>query len=510
MPRNFRDGFKMSMKMFLVFLGIAGVGLGCGQKERTEVVLPVSSQKVPMILAIGPMDTTSLIFENNPIDPNFQEKFRLSLLETLTRTGRFNEVILVPDGQTKSQTLEFSSIRSAAQQSNADLFLMTDIVSFNADLPSIIGKFQYTLRTEIRARLFETFSGQQVWEKTDTVRAVRNSFYETSEGAIETLSAMLDEIVIPSGTAGLLFSMVKHVQSEYRNFASTRQAVPNSSNIFKDAQYAKIDAEVAPPNSSVSEKPYAYALVIGLEHYQRFPQVDFAMRDSNMIYRYLHEAMGFPVKNIVLLQDGDVTLSQMQARIEKWLPSLVGENPEAEVFVYYGGHGTTDVNSNKAFLVPYDADLSFLAETAYPVDRLYDGLGKLQAKQVTVVLDSCFSGAGGRSVMQKGARPMLMTTDIPPVQSSNLVVFTASGAKEISSAFQTKSHGLFTYYFLKGLKGEADTNQDGQVSIQEQFNFVSNQVETTAREMNRDQHPQIFPGLPELKDRGQQVLISLQ
>jgi hypothetical protein len=498
------------MKVFMVFLFIAGAGLSCSQKEKIKVVLPVSNQKVPIILGIGPMDTTHLIFKDNSIDPDFAGKFRLFLQDTLVRTGKFKQVVLVPDGEHELQGLEFSSIRSNAQQLQADLFLIAEVVAFHADPPSMIGKFQYAMTTDIRVQLFETYSGKQVWEKTDTVRAIRASFYETPWGSRDTLRILLEETVIPSATAGLLQPMVKHVQSEYKNFATARPATSDSTNLFNTAQFAKIDAELAPPSTSVSEKHHAYALVMGLEHYQRFPQVDFALRDSAMIYRYLHEAMGFPAKNIAFLQDTDVTLSQMRARIETWLPSLVGDNPEAEVFVYYGGHGTTDVKSNKAFLVPYDADLSFLAETAYPVEQLYDRLGKLKAKQVTVVLDSCFSGAGGRSVMQKGARPMVMTTDIPPVPSSNLVVFTASGAKEISSAFQTKSHGLFTYFFLKGMKGDADTNQDGRVSIQEQFDFVSHQVQTTARAMNRDQQPQLFPTLEELKNRSHQTLIHLQ
>lgn len=512
MKNKSQAGCLADLCMWLGLVLALGTWVGCGQKEQVRVDLPVANQKVPVVLAIAPMDTTALVLDNEVVDPEFQGKFLPYLKNTLEQTGVFDKVLLLSD-ETEPATLQnFASIRKAAQRLQADLILVTDVMGLKADLPSLVGNMKYLLTTEIRAQLFDTYSGKRVWEKTDRVRAARDSFYETPEGALETMRAMLEEIVVPSGAAGLLLPMVKHVQSEYRYFAKGAGPKDSSSrnNLFEDAHFAKIDAELAPPSVTVTEKPYAYALVIGLEHYQRFPQVDYAIRDSELVYEYLHKAMGFSQKNIALLQDSEVTLSQMRARIETWLPSLVGDNPEAEVFVYYGGHGTTDVHSNKAFLVPFDADLSFLAETAYPVDRLYEGLGQLSAKQVTVVLDSCFSGAGGRSVMPKGARPMLMSLDMPPVQSSNLVVFTASGAKEISSAYEEKSHGLFTYYFLKGMKGEADTDQDGQVSIQEQYHFVSHHVQTTAREMNRDQQPQLLPGIETLQNRGSQALIRLR
>ena len=62
---------------------------------------------------------------------------------------------------------------------------------------------------------------------------------------------------------------------------------------------------------------------------------------------------------------------------------------------------------------------------------------------------------------------MLITVESPVVNSKNMVVFTATGANQISSAYREKRHGLFTYYFLKGLHGEADSNQDGVVDVQE-------------------------------------------
>ena len=91
---------------------------------------------------------------------------------------------------------------------------------------------------------------------------------------------------------------------------------------------------------------------------------------------------------------------------EKWLPNNV-ENG-GSVFVYYSGHGAPNPKTGDAYLVPYDGDPSFIDETGYSLKRLYATLGKLQAKEVIVALDSCFSGAGGRNVLAKGAKPLVM------------------------------------------------------------------------------------------------------
>ncbi len=513
MKSRLQSKFFKSVLVNLALVMIAVVGAGCSHKEKVQVDLMVSNEKIPKILAIAPMDTTQLKWENVPVNPQFQESFLPSLKATLERTGVFSEIILLSDHTDASELNDISSIQKAAQNANADFFLKADVVGFDASLPSLIGDMKYLLTTKIRGELFEVYSGRKVWEKTDRIRASRESFYETPDGARETMGVMLDEVVVSSGTAGILQPMVTYLQKKYIDHkgGDFLGRPGDGRDIFTIGKTAKVDQKLAPPKGVVPENPYAYALIMGVEHYPKpIPQVDYATRDAHKIYEYLHTAMGFPTKNIYYLKDNEATLSQMRVRLETWLPSMVGDNPEAEVFVYYGGHGTTDVNSKEAYLVPFDADLTFLAETAYPVDQLYEGLGKLAAKQVTVVLDSCFSGAGGRSTMKKGARPMLVT-QFPPVQSTNLVVFTASGAKEISWPYEEMSHGLFTYYFLKGLQGGADSDKDGKVSIQEQYNFLSHHVPTTSmEEHNKLQQPQLLPGLEVLQNRGNRVLIQLK
>ena len=60
----------------------------------------------------------------------------------------------------------------------------------------------------------------------------------------------------------------------------------------------------------------------------------------------------------------------------------------------------------------------------------------------------------------------------------------------------TLRHGLFTYYLLRGLRGEADLNRNGEVTIGEVTDYVNRKVPAAARNtFKQEQQPQVFPAL---------------
>ncbi|MDI6727892.1 MAG: ankyrin repeat domain-containing protein [Thermodesulfovibrionales bacterium] len=235
----------------------------------------------------------------------------------------------------------------------------------------------------------------------------------------------------------------------------------------------------------------SYAIVIGIEQYrQKLPKADFAVNDAKIMTEYLTKAMGYPEENVVTLINDRALKSDMEKYFEKWLWNNVEK--DSSVFIYYSGHGAPNPKTGDAYLVPYDGDPSFIAETGYSLKRLYENLGKLQAKEIVVALDSCFSGAGGRSVLAKGARPLVMTMENLQIPQK-IAVLSATSGDQISSTYEEKGHGLFTYFMLKGLKGEGDTNGDGKVEIGELFEYIKPHVERIARRVyNNEQLPQLI------------------
>ncbi len=245
----------------------------------------------------------------------------------------------------------------------------------------------------------------------------------------------------------------------------------------------------------------AYAVVVGIEQYrQRLPKADFAANDAKVMADYLTKVMGYEEENVALLLNERAAKTDLEKYVEHWLPKRV--EPGDSVFIYFSGHGAPNPKTGDAYLVPYDGDPAFVDATGYPLKRLYEQVGKLPAKEVVVMLDSCFSGAGGRSVIAKGMRPMVLSVENPVLAGGKTVVLAASQGDQVSSTYDQKGHGLLTYYFLKGLQGEADKNKDGSIDLAEVFAYVKPQVERKARrEFNNEQTPQLL-GSPELLKRG--------
>ena len=91
-----------------------------------------------------------------------------------------------------------------------------------------------------------------------------------------------------------------------------------------------------------------------------------------------------------------------------------------------------NTKDGSTYLVPYDGDPMYPETKGYALSDLYASLGRLPDANATVALDSCFSGAGGRSVIAKGARPMLITVEDPLMATQNLVVLSAAAGDQIS------------------------------------------------------------------------------
>jgi len=266
---------------------------------------------------------------------------------------------------------------------------------------------------------------------------------------------------------------------------ATAQAEPHN------APVKKIASDVDTPKYSAPAKPDDFALVIGISKYRDIPEAQFAERDAQAVKRHLL-AMGYPEENIITLTGDHATKSTLEDKLEKWLPMNV--NDRSTLFVYYSGHGAPDPESKEAYLVPWDGQPESLAATAFPLSRFYNDLNKLPAKQVLVALDSCFSGAGGRSVLAKGAKPLVSRIKTSVPEGRKLVVFTASGPDQISGTLEAQGHGTFTYYFLKGLNGDAASpRQAGHVTVGSLYDYLSHKVNAAAHRQEREQNPQLLP-----------------
>ncbi len=244
-------------------------------------------------------------------------------------------------------------------------------------------------------------------------------------------------------------------------------------------------SDVDEPGIRQAERPDDFAVVVGVEKYSNdLPDAQFSEHDAAAVKNRLL-SLGYPERNVIFLSGQRATLSALASYVEEWLPRNVKD--DSHVFFYFSGHGAPS-ESGDAYLVPWDGNPNFLTTTAYPIKKLYAQLGRLKAKQVIVALDSCFSGAGGRSVVSKGARPLMTKVNASVASDAHITLFTAASSTEITATLPDQRHGIFTYYFLKGLGGAAKDG-NGVVTSRGLYEYLKPKVQDTAARQNRQQTP---------------------
>lgn len=265
-----------------------------------------------------------------------------------------------------------------------------------------------------------------------------------------------------------------------------------------------VDKQQTPPPSSEPEKvslllhPHfqapsdnnAIAIVIGIEKYQSLPSAKFVRSDASLMRDYLR-AMGYQDRNIEFLTDERATFSSIRKAVETWLPNRI--NPKSRVTVYYAGHGAPEPKTGDAYIVPYDGDPNYLNDTGYPLKRLYEHLENLPAQQVVVLVDACFSGAGGRGVLASGARSLVRVEKVSP-KGNRIAVLTSTQGTQISSSSSEKKQGIFTYYLLQAF-------QEGNRDLASVYDYLLPRVEDEAKRMNVEQTPSISPNSAAIKGR---------
>ena len=264
-------------------------------------------------------------------------------------------------------------------------------------------------------------------------------------------------------------------------FAQQQQPPKPPTQQQRDLKVERLD-EAPPAPKGNPLPPRSYAVIVGISAYKNLPenlQLKYAERDAQSIYTILISPEGgnFKAENVHILDGAKATLAGVRKEVNEWLPSVAKEDDR--VLIYFAGHGF--MYQGKGYLAPYDFDLNRVAETGFPMDELGTTIGtKIHAKSKILLTDACHSGA----ISPEDTESLNRT--LGGLQKS-LFSLTASRASERSfeSPELKGGHGVFTYYVVSGMEGEADTDHDGVVTADELSEYVHTQVrEYTSEKQN--------------------------
>ncbi|TET38890.1 MAG: hypothetical protein E3J72_01840 [Planctomycetota bacterium] len=237
-----------------------------------------------------------------------------------------------------------------------------------------------------------------------------------------------------------------------------------------------------------------YAAVIGISDYKNVAKLKYAAADAKEFNKFLTEDLGVPEENITLLLNDDATRPAIEKALRITLKKKAGK-PDT-VFIYYAGHGAVDPSSDdpdgdglEKYILPVDAEREDLYATAIQVRTLGEYFRHIKADRIVMYMDACYAGASKPNqkvrTLTSETRATLSDRFLRKLsQGKGRIVMCAAGASEVAEERDDLGHGVFTHYLLEGLRGKADVDKDGFVTLNEGYTYILNGV-TAATQRNQ-------------------------
>lgn len=219
-----------------------------------------------------------------------------------------------------------------------------------------------------------------------------------------------------------------------------------------------------------------WAVVIGISEYlhanKGISPLRFAHKDADAFLNFIQspEGGGFAPANTRLLLNDQATTPNIKSTLFTFLKQAKEDDL---VIIYIASHGAPESGRpDNLYLITYDTDPDDLASTAFPMWDMETALKRyIIADRVVVLADACHSaGVGGEAGLRSVGNANLINTYLANLQKTKpgRAIITASEANQLSrEGEQWGGHGVFTHYLLEGLNGEADSDQNGIVTIAE-------------------------------------------
>lgn len=276
-----------------------------------------------------------------------------------------------------------------------------------------------------------------------------------------------------AGTAGLALLGRNTVES---TLATTQQVKPRSSKL------SDIDTNIP---QSLHKNSNTFVLIFNIENYieNDISKVDFAINDGNKFKEYCIKTLGVPEQNIHLRTDA--TRNQLRSEI-KWVKNISDAyGKDANLILYYSGHGMPDEKSRRAYLLPSDG-IANDPESGYALSQLYEELGELNFNASLVLLDACFSGTKRNGEMLTASKGVAIKPSEEEL-SGNVAVISATQGDDTAYPDDDNGHGLFTYFLLKKLQ-----ETKGNVTIGDLADYISKNVKrASVVKMSKMQSPTV-------------------
>jgi len=243
-----------------------------------------------------------------------------------------------------------------------------------------------------------------------------------------------------------------------------------------------------------------YALIVGISAYEHFTPLKYADKDASLFRDYAKSKAGGSVTadNMLYLVNEDAKGGTLNIRALAWIenrPYAAGD----KLYIYLAGHGDA-IDEDEYFFLGSDLSVggdgaknNYRAGFALQMYNLKMSIKRVAAKgvQVVLIMDACRTNelAGGQDG-QKMFTAGIMNSGI------NAITMLAAGPGQ--SAIENDKigggHGIFTWYLVDGLSGEADKDASGKIDLYELTSYVKDNVRSEAMKQFKHQQSPDFSG----------------
>lgn len=220
-----------------------------------------------------------------------------------------------------------------------------------------------------------------------------------------------------------------------------------------------------------------YALIVGCNYGGTdLTPLKYAVKDAKAISAIFTEIGGVREENkICLYNPSSILLKQSFLHLKNIIQQAKRKAQRTEVLFYYSGHADGD---SKSIL---------LNEEKYKFTELTNDIKNLSCDVHIAIIDSCASGVLIRSKGGKIISPFIIDT---AHNQEGYAFITSCTDKEQSYESDKIESSFFTYALKAGLRGAADQDGNGNVTLNEVYDYAYNEtIKQTQLEATDPQHP---------------------
>ncbi len=216
-----------------------------------------------------------------------------------------------------------------------------------------------------------------------------------------------------------------------------------------------------------------FALIIGNSDYQdpNLRQLIAPAQDVESLARVLSDKNIGGFETVTLL-------NQPTYKVNQEIESFFADRRRDDLLLlYFSGHGVKD-EDGKLYFANADTKLRLLRTTATPANLINEVMLESRSRKQVLILDCCYSGAFAHGMTPRADDKVLTRENF---EGRGRVVLTASDSMQYSfEEDRVEGEGarsVFTSTLVRGIEtGEADLNRDGNISIDELYDYLYDQV----------------------------------